>query len=97
MKGYILAILMVIAAPAMAQESQFVFIPRADSWGNDYSRIDNFSFEDCQHSCANDISCNAFTYNQSKGVCFLKSAANQWINFFAWSITGIKIPACEGE
>ena len=28
-----------VAEPAMAQESQFVFVSRADSPGNDYTRI----------------------------------------------------------
>lgn len=92
---YILALLVLIAGPAMAQESQFVFVPRADSPGNDYSRIDHFSFDDCQHSCANDINCNAFTYNQLNSVCFLKSTANQWVQFYGWSITGIKVTPCE--
>ena len=93
-----LLMVFIVAEPAMAQESQFVLVPRADSPGNDYTRIDHFSFEDCQRSCAGDTSCNAFTYNQLNGVCFLKSAANQWVQFYAWAITGIKLsPPCEGE
>ena len=34
-----LAILMLLSSPAVAGESLFVFIPRADSPGNDYTRI----------------------------------------------------------
>ena len=68
-------------------------VPKADSPGNDYSRIDNFSFEDCRRACANDFQCNAFTYNQAKYVCFLKTAPNQWVSLYAWAITGIKVPS----
>ena len=93
MRTYMLAMLLVvITAPALAQECPFVFVPKADSPGNDYTRIDNFSFEDCRRACANDFKCNAFTYNQAKDVCFLKTAPNQWVSLYAWSITGIKVP-----
>jgi hypothetical protein len=91
MKGLILAILVTFAGPATANESLFVFVPEADSPGNDYSRIDHFSFEECQQSCETDTACNAFTYNQAQAVCFLKRAANQWTTFYAWAITGIKL------
>ena len=94
-----ISITLVPARQAMAQSpgNGFVFVPQADSPGNDYSRIDNFSFDECQHSCDGDTACNAFTYNQVHGVCFLKTAANQWTKFYTWAITGIKLPACEGE
>ena len=93
MKRYMLTVLLVvIAGPALARECPFVFVPKADSSGNDYTRIDEFSFEDCRRACANDFQCNAFTYNQAKDVCFLKTASNQWVSLYAWSITGIKVP-----
>jgi S1-C subfamily serine protease len=69
----------------------FVILSQADTPGNDYSRIDNFSFEDCRSSCEADDACNAFTYNHARGVCFLKRAANQWTTFYAWAATGIKL------
>jgi hypothetical protein len=71
--------------------TSFIVLPRADSPGSDYSRIDHFSLEECQGSCEADEGCNAFTYNLARGVCFLKRAANQWTNFHAWAITGIKL------
>jgi hypothetical protein len=80
--------------PASASRSSgpsFVLISQADSPGNDYSRIDHFSFEECRSSCAGDDGCNAFTYNHARGVCFLKRAPNQWTNFYAWASTGIKL------
>lgn len=71
--------------------TSFVILSQADSPGNDYSRIENHSQEDCQRSCEADAACNAFTYNHARGVCFLKRAASQWANFYAWGITGIKL------
>ncbi len=76
-----LAILMLLSSPAVAGESLFVFIPRADSPGNDYTRIEHFTFDECAHSCDLDTKCNAFTYNQLDDVCFLKTAVNQWVQF----------------
>jgi hypothetical protein len=35
-----------------------------------------------------------------KGVCFLRSVANQWTKFYARAITGIKLSSvfpCQGE
>jgi alpha-2-macroglobulin len=86
-----ISITFVVAAPAMAGYKMFVFAQQADSPGNDYSRIDHFSFDECEHSCETDTACNAFTYNQIKGVCFLKSAAAQWTMVTLGAITGIKL------
>jgi hypothetical protein len=86
-----IAITFMLASPAIASEREFIFVSQADSPGNDYSRIDHFTFEECQHSCEVDTACNAFTYNRAQGVCFLKRAANQWTTFYAWAITGIKL------
>lgn len=86
-----ISIAFIFAAPAMANESLFVFVPHADSPGNDYSKIKHSSFEECQTSCETDTACNAFTYNQAQNVCFLKRAASQWTTFYAWGITGIKL------
>jgi hypothetical protein len=91
MKRLILAILITFAGPATANESLFVFVPHADSPGNDYSKIKHSSFEECQTSCETDTACNAFTYNQAQNACFLKRAASQWTTFYAWGITGIKL------
>jgi len=71
--------------------TSFIVLPQTDSPGNDYSRIDRFSFEECRSSCEADDGCNAFTYNHSRGVCFMKRAANQWTDFHAWATTGIRL------
>jgi hypothetical protein len=101
-----ISITLIVAPPALAGYSLFVFVQQADSPGNDYSRINHSSFDECEHSCETDTACNAFTYNQIKGVCFLKSAAAQWTTITLGAITGIKLspllpsevsPPSEGE
>jgi PAN domain len=78
-------------AGASGSGPSFVILPQADSPGNDYSRIDDFSLEECRSRCEVARECNAYTYNLARGVCFLKRAANQWTSFYAWGITGIKL------
>jgi hypothetical protein len=82
-------------AGASGSGPSFVMLPQADSPGNDYSRIEHFSLEECRSSCETDDGCNAFTYNSARGVCFLKRAANQWTNFSAWAITGLKLSSLQ--
>jgi hypothetical protein len=86
-----LSITFIVAPPALAGYSLFVFVQQADSPGNDYSRINHSSFDECERSCETDTTCNAFTYNEIKGVCFLKSAAAQWTTITIGAITGIKL------
>jgi hypothetical protein len=80
-----------LAAPAMAGENKFVFVSRADSPGNDLLRVENSSFEDCERRCDGHSECNAFTYNQRHGVCFLKYAANRQLTFYAFATTGVRL------
>src|SRR6185312_8905191 len=80
-----------LAAPAMAGYSNFVFAPQADSPGNDYKRVGGLSFDECVNRCDADTDCNAFTYNELKRICFLKSAAAQWTILRIGAITGIKL------
>lgn len=88
-----------LAAPAMAGYSNFVFVAQADSPGNDYKRIAGLSFDQCVTACDADTACNAFTYNQLKSICFLKSAAAQWTITTLGAITGIRLSpfSFEGE
>jgi hypothetical protein len=65
----IISTTLMLAAPGMASENSFVFVPQADSPGNDYLRVDNSSFEDCARRCDAQSECNAFTYNQRNNVC----------------------------
>jgi hypothetical protein len=87
----LISAMVVLAAPAKAAENEFVHIPRADSPGNDYRKLDDSSIEDCERKCAADGACNAFTYNQLQGACFLKLAANPIIKFYALATTGVKL------
>ena len=84
-------------AGASGSEASFVMLPQADSPRNDYSRVDLPSLEECRHSCDGNDGCRAFTYNLARGVCFLKRAANQWTNFNAWAITGIKLSSSQAN
>ena len=84
-------------AGAFGSGASFVMLPQADSPGNDYSRVDLSSLEECRHICDGDGGCRAFTYNLARGVCFLKRAANQWTNFNAWAITGIKLSSSQAN
>ena len=95
----VVSITSMLVAPAMAGYSNFVFAQQADSPGNDYKRIGGLSFDECVHSCDADTECNAFTYNQLKRTCFLKSAATQWTIIRLGAITGIKLSpfSFEGE
>jgi cytochrome c len=87
----IISTALVLAAPAVAGENKFAFVPRADSPGNDLLRVNNSSFEDCARRCDVESDCNAFTYNQRQGACFLKRSANKAIAFYAFAITGLKL------
>ena len=80
-----------LSATAMASENSFVFVSQADSTGSDYLRVGHSSFEDCAGKCDAQSLCNAFTYNQRRGVCFLKHSANRAIAFYAFAITGVKL------
>ena len=82
---------MLLAAPARASENRFVFVPQADSPGNDYLRVEPSSLEECERRCDEESACNAFTYNQRHGVCFLKRSANRFTKFYAFAVTGIKL------
>jgi hypothetical protein len=84
-------------AGASGSEASFVTLPQADSPGNDYSRREDFSLEECRSGCGADDGCNAFTYNHARGVCFLKRAANQWTTFRAWGTTGIKLSSSQDK
>jgi PAN domain len=86
-----ISIAFVIPLGAMAASSMFVFVQQADSPGNDYSRTDHSSFEKCELNCERDVACNAFTYNQIKSECFLKTAPSQWTTIRLGAITGIKV------
>ena len=87
----VVSITSMLVAPAMAGYSNFVFAAHADSPGNDYKRVPGLSFDQCVTACDADTDCNAFTYNEIKGICFLKRAAAQWTILRIGAITGIRL------
>jgi hypothetical protein len=87
----IISTTLILAAPASAGDNKFVFVPQSDSPGNDYSTVENSSFEDCAQKCDAQSQCNAFTYNQLHSACFLKLSANRATTFYALAITGVKL------
>jgi hypothetical protein len=91
LRAVIILIALTLAAPGFAGENDFVFVPQTDVPGNDLLKVDNSSFEDCARRCDARSDCNAFTYNQSYSVCFLKYAANRVTSFYAFAITGIRL------
>jgi hypothetical protein len=95
----VVSITSMLVAPAMAGYRNFVFAAQADSPGNDYKRVGGLSFDECVAACDADTDCNAFTYNELKRICFLKSAAAQWTILRIGAITGIKLSplSLEGE
>jgi hypothetical protein len=95
----VVSIASLLAASTRAGYSSFVFVAQADSPGSDYRRIGGLSFDECVSTCDADTACNAFTYNQLKRICFLKSAAAQWTIITLGAITGIRLSPflLEGE
>ena len=91
LRAAIISIAFMRAAPVLADENKFVFVPQEDSPGNDYHRLDNSSFEDCAQRCDAERQCNAFTFNQLHNECFLKLSANRATTFYALATTGVKL------
>src|SRR5262245_45100845 len=91
LRATIISIALFLAAPASAGDHKFVFAPQSDSPGNDYSTVENSSFEDCAQKCDVQNQCNAFTFNQLHSECFLKLSANRATTFYAFAITGVKL------
>jgi PAN domain len=90
-RGIVVSAVLALAAPALAGESDFVFVPRADITGNDLLKVDNTTFEDCAKTCDARRDCNAFTYNQIDSSCFLKYAANRTTDFYVTASSGIRL------
>jgi PAN domain len=90
-RAAIISTTLILVAPGAASENSFVFVPQADSPGNDYLKVDNSSFEDCARRCDAESECNAFTFNRLHSICFLKLSANRTTTFYALAITGVKL------
>jgi len=78
----LLAILMVLALPALAQEARGPVPERrlavsrdVDFPGNDLRSLFDTSFEACARACLADPGCGALTFNGRSNACFTKAAA----------------------
>lgn len=74
------AYLVIASLPARAQ-SEFALFSNADIPGHDYLVIENTDQSRCANACATAKRCNAFTFNTTKNVCFLKSKSGEVRNF----------------
>lgn len=83
------------AVAAARPVGEFDILPDTDVPGGDYrggltdARLRDISIAACQAACAVDGQCAAFTYNEPKAVCFLKSAVGR-TQSFAGAISGIR-------
>ena len=61
-------------ATAEAAERRVIVTPEADYSGFDYDTIMDVDLSACQTVCLADQACQAFTFNESAGWCFLKDS-----------------------
>ncbi len=79
---------------------QFKIYAGYDLYGGDYARSKNgkwLSQADCVRACTEDPRCNAFTYNEKHGMCFLKdrvaSVLKPWKTAISGVLTSLPQPA----
>ncbi len=58
---------------ANGQSQNILISPDTDYYGFDYDIIKGIPLESCISTCRRDSNCQAFTFNQKKNWCFLKS------------------------
>lgn len=81
------ALPMVVAMPAAAQQKRIVQVPNADYFGGDYRTVKDVDIATCETVCLDDRQCKAFTYNTSARWCFLKNAQGE-LQAFSGAIAG---------
>ncbi len=74
-------------------DQRFSIAKYKDAPGYDYDRLDPLSASDCQRRCSAEAKCQAFSYNVSKRVCFLKTTADIPLIRYNDAITGLKASA----
>jgi S1-C subfamily serine protease len=91
----VLAAVLSLAVPSptngASDDTPFSIYLDADAPGSDYKRADPPSFSSCQDRCAADATCQAFSYNVTKRVCFLKNKGNIPLTPHSEAVTGRKI------
>lgn len=81
------------AIPALPSSSQWTLLPSADLFGFDIAAkpMTEYTIDQCKAACEADARCTAFTFNESHNACFLKSSANQALQFTG-AVSGYKAP-----
>ena len=64
--------LLLLPLQVIAQERQLVVTEGADYFGADYDILRDVDLDACQAACLDDARCQAFTFNNDAGWCFLK-------------------------
>jgi uncharacterized protein YfaS (alpha-2-macroglobulin family) len=69
----LLAGILVASAPGHAAERRLIVTPGADYAGFDLRTVKDVDLNGCQEVCLADNACQAFTFNEKAGWCFLKT------------------------
>jgi hypothetical protein len=71
------------AVTTLPTANQWSLLPNTDLLGFDITPkpMTAGTVDQCQAACQNDARCTAFTFNESHKACFLKSSANQALQF----------------
>lgn len=79
--------------PALQASNQWTLVPSTDLFGFDIAAkpVTEYTVDQCKAACEADARCTAFTFNESHNACFLKSGANQALQFTG-AISGYKPP-----
>lgn len=55
------------------EDTELTYLYQTDSWGNDLAELRGLDRNGCIEQCLGRADCKLTTYNDTKGVCFLKS------------------------
>ncbi|WP_373355230.1 alpha-2-macroglobulin family protein [Pseudoroseicyclus sp. CXY001] len=81
MRGFLAAVLMLVANVALAQDAMPERHPAVsrnmDFYGADLQQIFDTTLDACQAACLGNTLCQAFTFNQRNNSCFLKGGVSE--------------------
>ncbi len=81
MIGVLLFSLAISSASAIGAGKRVIINEGADYFGGDYRTVKNVSLGACKKTCLGDDQCQAFTYNEKVGWCFLKNEVGRLKSF----------------
>jgi hypothetical protein len=73
LSALLIAVPVALAPPASAQDRRVIITEGADYFGADYDVRRDVDLNACTAACQADPQCQAFTFNEAAGWCFLKS------------------------